>query len=70
MLQAALSQIQDRAHRANLKQDYLLLQGMALQQKNNEVMQQWYDDKKATTYIKIGAPFRDCPNQAQQITQK
>jgi peptidyl-prolyl cis-trans isomerase SurA len=57
-------------HRANLKQDYLLLQGMALQQKNNEVMQQWYEDKKATTYIKIGAPFRDCPNQSQQITQK
>jgi len=57
-------------HRANLKQDYLLLQEMALQQKNNDVMQEWYEDKKATTYIKVGAPFRDCPNQSQQITQK
>jgi len=57
-------------HRANLKQDYLLLQGMALQQKNDEVMNEWYIDKKATTYIKVGAPFRECTELGPQISQK
>lgn len=57
-------------HRANLKQDYLLLQEMALQQKNDEVMNEWYNDKKATTYIKVGAPFRECTELGPQISQK
>ncbi len=57
-------------HRANLKQDYLLLQGMALQFKNNEVMNEWYQDKKGTTYIKVGGAFKDCSQLGQQITQK
>ena len=57
-------------HRANLKQDYLLLQGMALQQKNMEVINEWYQEKKTSTYIKVGAPFRDCTQIGQQISQK
>jgi peptidyl-prolyl cis-trans isomerase SurA len=57
-------------HRANLKQDYLLLQEMALQLKNNEVMKEWYEEKKETTYIKVGAPFRHCTQLGQQISQK
>ncbi len=57
-------------HRANLKQDYLLLQEMALQIKNNEVMKEWYEEKKETTYIKVGAPFRHCTQLGQQISQK
>jgi peptidyl-prolyl cis-trans isomerase SurA len=57
-------------HRANLKQDYLLLQELALQLKNNEVMKEWYEEKKGTTYIKVGAPFRDCTQLGQQISQK
>ncbi len=57
-------------HRANLKQDYLLLQEMALQQKNMEVINEWYQEKKTSTYIKVGAPFRDCTQVGQQISQK
>jgi peptidyl-prolyl cis-trans isomerase SurA len=57
-------------HRANLKQDYLLLQEMALQQKNNEVMKEWYEDKKKTTYIKVGGAFKDCARLGQQISLK
>jgi len=57
-------------HRANLKQDYLLLQEMALQHKNNEVMKEWYEDKKETTYIKVGGAFKDCARLGQQISQK
>ena len=57
-------------HRANLKQDYLLLQGMALQFKNNEVMNEWYAERKCTTYIKVGSSFKDCTHLGQQISQK
>jgi len=57
-------------HRANLKQDYLLLQGMALQFKNNEVMRDWYEEKKQTTYIKVGGAFKDCTPVREQFSQK
>ena len=57
-------------HRANLKQDYLLLQGLALQNKNNEVMNAWYDEKKGSTYIRIDPAYRDCDTRAQQTSQK
>lgn len=57
-------------HRANLKQDYLLLQGMALQFKNNEVMNEWYAEKKGATYIKVGSAFKDCTHLDQQVSQK
>lgn len=57
-------------HRANLKQDYLLLQEMALQFKNNEVMNEWYAEKRGTTYIKVGTAFKDCAALGQQTSQK
>ena len=57
-------------HRANLKQDYLLLQAMALQFKNNEVIKEWYVEKKGTTYIKVGTAFKDCSAMSQQTSQK
>jgi peptidyl-prolyl cis-trans isomerase SurA len=57
-------------HRANLKQDYLLLQNLALQMKNNEVLDQWYEDKKRTTYIKVGDSFKNCVQLGQQTSQK
>jgi peptidyl-prolyl cis-trans isomerase SurA len=57
-------------HRANLKQDYMLLQDMALFYKNNEVMNEWYEDKKKSTYIRIDPSFGDCANSALQTSQK
>lgn len=57
-------------HRANLKQDYILLQNMALAQKRNEVMNQWYMDKKETTYIRVDDSFRHCALSGQQTTQR
>jgi peptidyl-prolyl cis-trans isomerase SurA len=47
-------------HRANLKQDYLLLQNMALQLKIREVMQAWYKEKKESTYIRVDNSFKNC----------
>jgi len=57
-------------HRANLKQDYMLLQDMALFYKNNEVMKAWYEDKKQSTYIRIDPSFGNCVNSAMQTSQK
>ena len=57
-------------HRANLKQDYMLLQNMALGNKNIEVMKEWYEEKKRSTYIHVDATFSDCKNSAQQASQK
>ncbi len=57
-------------HRANLKQDYLLLQKMALQYKSEQVMNDWYREKKETTYIRIDDSFKSCVLFGQQTTQK
>jgi peptidyl-prolyl cis-trans isomerase SurA len=57
-------------HRANLKQDYMLLQNMALAEKNNEVMNAWYEEKKQSTYISIDPAFRDCVLSGQPTSQR
>ncbi len=57
-------------HRANLKQDYLLLQELALQNKNNEVMNAWYEEKKESTYIRIDPAYRNCDTRVQQTSKK
>jgi len=57
-------------HRANLKQDYMLLQDMALMNKNMEVLKEWYEQKKQSTYIRRDPVYRNCGNAAQQTTQK
>jgi peptidyl-prolyl cis-trans isomerase SurA len=57
-------------HRANLKQDYMLLQDLALMNKNNEVLKEWYEDKKKSTYIRIDPAYRNCANLRQQTSQR
>lgn len=57
-------------HRANLKQDYMLLQELALMNKNEEVMKDWYEEKKKSTYIRIDPAYRNCGNLSQQTSQK
>jgi len=57
-------------HRANLKQDYLLLQNMALGYKNNEVMKAWYAEKKESTYIRVDHSFKHCDISGQQTSQR
>ena len=57
-------------HIANLKQDYLLLQNMALQEKNNEVMGEWFRDMKGKTYIRVDDSFKSCATFGEQTSQK
>lgn len=47
-------------HRATLKQDYLLLQNMALNKKQSDIMDEWYAEKKKKTYIRIDNSFQAC----------
>jgi len=57
-------------HRANLKQDYMLLQDLALMNKNNEVLKAWFEEKKKTTYIRRDLTFDNCGDSAQQSSQR
>jgi len=57
-------------HRANLKQDYILLQDLALMNKNNEVLNAWYAEKKKTTYIRRDPVYNKCEDSVPQTSQK
>ncbi|MDP4186844.1 MAG: peptidylprolyl isomerase [Bacteroidota bacterium] len=48
------------AHRANFKDDYTLLQDLALNHKREAYMKTWIADKQKTTFIHVGEPFKDC----------
>lgn len=47
-------------HRLNLKDDYQRLQELALTDKQNKVLENWRNKKKALTYIRIADEFRGC----------
>lgn len=57
-------------HRANLKQDYLLLQNMALSEKQNDIMDEWYKEKKLKTYIRIDKSFDECAKVNPELTER
>lgn len=47
-------------HKANLKQDYMLIQSMALNDKKNRVIQDWIREKQKETYYRIDPSYKDC----------
>jgi peptidyl-prolyl cis-trans isomerase SurA len=47
-------------HRANLKDDYLLLQEMALADKKSKVLNDWIEEKQKSTYIHIDDSYKNC----------
>jgi peptidyl-prolyl cis-trans isomerase SurA len=47
-------------HKANLNQDYTLLQNMALADKKQQVMEKWFRDKQADTFIHIDKSLFEC----------
>jgi peptidyl-prolyl cis-trans isomerase SurA len=55
-----LLQNRTRPHRANLKDDYKVLQEMALERKKDEAIQTWLDEKIEETYVKIDNSFAGC----------
>jgi len=47
-------------HRADLKEDYMVLKELALGMKKQEVFQQWIDEKIGETYINVDNSFAGC----------
>jgi peptidyl-prolyl cis-trans isomerase SurA len=47
-------------HKANLKDDYELLKQMTSLVKQNEIVDDWVEDKIRSTYIRINDPYDDC----------
>jgi len=47
-------------HRANMQEDYDLVQQWALEEKKGEAFQEWTAKKAKKTYIKINEKFKEC----------
>jgi len=48
------------AHRANINQDYQFLQDMALQSKQQKIIDKWIKDKQENIYVRIHKDFKNC----------
>ncbi len=48
-------------HRANLKDDYSVIQGWALNEKQNKAINKWIGEKIGNTYFRINESYKDCP---------
>ncbi len=51
---------QSSPHRANLKEDYIVLKEMALGMKKKEVFQLWIDENIKETYVSVDNSFAGC----------
>ena len=49
------------AHKANLKQDFPKLKDVALQEKINKTMSEWFEKRRKETFIKIDPEYLACP---------
>jgi peptidyl-prolyl cis-trans isomerase SurA len=49
------------AHKANLAQDFPKLKELALSDKINRTVSEWFEKKRKQTYIKIDPEYQDCP---------
>ena len=55
-------QVFDRTdeHKADLKKDYLKIQGLALQEKQLKTVAKWQGEKIKETFIKVNGEHREC----------
>jgi len=47
-------------HKANLNDDYNVIQGMTIDSRDQDVLLKWIEEKQKTTYIKIDPDFKTC----------
>ena len=47
-------------HKANLKDDYILIRDLALQKKREEIINNWIESKSGKAYIKVCDDYKDC----------
>jgi peptidyl-prolyl cis-trans isomerase SurA len=57
-------------HRENLKDDYNRVAQRALEEKKNEVLEQWFNKKVVTYYILVDDEFKSCPEMAKWLPAK
>ena len=48
-------------HRENLKDDYNRVSQRALEEKKDDVLEQWFNKKVVTYYIMIDDEYKACP---------
>ncbi len=49
-----------KPHKANLDDDYFMIQNIAKQERQGEAIKQWVNRKKASTYVRINDEYRSC----------
>jgi peptidyl-prolyl cis-trans isomerase SurA len=54
-------------HRENLKDDYNRVAQRALEEKKNDVLEQWFNKKVVTYYILVDDEFKSCPEMAKWL---
>lgn len=54
-------------HRENLKDDYNRVAQRALEEKKNEVLEQWFNKKVVTYYILVDEEYKSCPEMARWL---
>lgn len=54
-------------HRENLKDDYNRIAQRALDEKKNEVLEQWFNKKVVTYYILVDDEYKSCPEMARWL---
>ena len=47
-------------HRANLTDDYYLIQQMAINAKKMSVLEDWFVEKRRSTYIRLDDSYQNC----------
>lgn len=55
-------------HRENLKDDYNRIAQRALEEKKNEVLEQWFNKKVSTYYILVDEEYKACPEMAKWLS--
>ncbi len=60
MFKIILMKSKEDAHTANFINDYVKIQRLTLQKKQEESIEKWAKEKIADTYIKINSDFKDC----------
>jgi len=48
------------SHKANLKDDYSIIQGLTKASREQDILLKWINEKQKTTYIKIDPEYKNC----------
>ncbi|MCD8301798.1 MAG: peptidylprolyl isomerase, partial [Prevotellaceae bacterium] len=49
-----------KAHRANVSEDFQVLQNIVLNKKREELLMNWIREKQKSTYVRINENWSDC----------